>query len=288
MRLADKVALITGGGSGLGRESAVLFAEEGARVAVVDIDGQRAKDAAALIEERGAKALALTADVGVESQIADAVRATVDHFGKLDIMFANAGVTVPGRGAVAFEDLTAEAWAETFHTNIDGVFFSCKHAVRPMKEAGAGTIICTSSAASFVAYPGMAAYSATKGAVNSLVKTLSMELGPYGIRINAICPTHGMSPNFFLGKGFPVIGKSYEEVAGPWDPSVSPIPLKLKRPPTLRDNANVALFLASDESAYLSGVLLPATDGGTLSRVAMFFPDDWLEQALGAYTPKDV
>ena len=157
-----------------------------------------------------------------------------------------------------------------------------------MKEAGGGTIIATSSAASFVAYPGMAAYSATKGAVNSLVKSLSMELGPHGIRINAICPTHGMSPNFFLGEGFPVIGKSYEEVAGPWDPSVSPIPLKLKRPPTLRDNANVVLFLASDESAYLSGVLLPATDGGTLSRVAMFFPDDWLEQALGAYTPKDM
>jgi NAD(P)-dependent dehydrogenase (short-subunit alcohol dehydrogenase family) len=133
----------------------------------------------------------------------------------------------------------------------------------------------------------MHAYSATKGGVNSLVKTLSVELGAYGIRINALAPTHGMSPNFFLGKGYPVIGKSYEEVGGPWDPSLSPIPLKLNRPPTLRDNVKVALFLASDESAYMSGVVLPATDGGTLSRVAMFFPDDWLEQALGAYTPKD-
>jgi len=287
MRLADKVALITGGGSGFGRESSLLFAEEGARIVVVDIDGQRAKDAAALVEDRGGKALAVTADVGVESEIAAAVDAAVEHFGQLDIMFANAGVTVPGRGAVAFEDLTEEAWRETLHTNIDGVFFSIKHAVRVMKPNRRGTIIATSSAASFVAYPGMHAYAATKGAVNALVKTLSMELGAFGIRINAVAPTHGMSPNFFLGQGYPVIGKSYEEVAGPWDPSVSPIPLKLDRPPNLRDNANVALFLASDESAYVSGVVLPSTDGGTLARVAMVFPDNWLELALGAYTPKD-
>jgi NAD(P)-dependent dehydrogenase (short-subunit alcohol dehydrogenase family) len=287
MRLADKVALITGAGSGLGRESSLLFSEEGARVAVVDIDSARAKETVALIERAGGKAIAITADVSVEAEIAGAVDATVEQFGRLDIMWANAGVTVRGRGAILIEDLTEDAWDEVLGINLKGVFFSCKHAVRVMKPNGSGTILATSSAASLAAYPGMAAYMASKGGVNSFVKGLSMELGPYGIRINAIAPTHGMSPNFFLGKGYPVIGKSYEEIAGEWDPSVSPIPLKLPRPPTLRDNASVALFLVSDESAYMSGVVLPATDGGTLSRVAMFFPDNWLELALAAYAPRE-
>jgi NAD(P)-dependent dehydrogenase (short-subunit alcohol dehydrogenase family) len=285
MRLADKVVLITGAGSGLGRESSVLFAAEGARVAVVDIDADRAKETATFVEQAGGTAIPLVADVSAESEIAAAVDATIGQFGRLDVMWANAGITVPGRGAVLIEDLTEEAWDEVLGTNLKGVFFSCKHAVRVMKPNGGGTILATSSAASLVAYPGMAAYMASKGGVNALVKGLSMELGQFGIRINAVCPTHGMSPNFFLGKGFPVVGRSYEEIAGPWDPSVSPIPLKLNRPPTLRDNANVALFLASDDSAYMSGVCLPATDGGTLSRVAMFFPDNWLEQSLAAYAP---
>lgn len=286
MRLQDKVALITGAGSGLGRESSLLFAREGASIAVVDIDEQRAKETVALIHENGGSALAVRGDVSVENDVEAAVAATVEQFGQLDIMFANAGVTVPGRGAIGIDELTEEAWRETIDINLMGVFFSCKHAVRVMKPQGRGTILATSSAASFVAYPGMHAYMASKGGVNSLVKALSMELGPSGIRINAICPTHGMSPNFFLGKGYPVVGKSYEEMH-PWDPSASPIPLKLDRPPGLGDNAKVALFLVSDDSAYMSGVCLPATDGGTLSRVAMFFPDDWLEQALSAFVPTE-
>jgi NAD(P)-dependent dehydrogenase (short-subunit alcohol dehydrogenase family) len=287
MRLAEKTVLITGAGSGLGRESSVLFASEGARVAVVDVDPDRAKETVSLVEQAGGSAIHISADVSVESEIADAVDATVELFGRLDVMWANAGITVPGRGAVLLEHLTEQAWDEVIDTNLKGVFFACKHAVRVMKPNHGGTILCTSSAASFVAYPGMAAYMASKGGVNALVKGLSMELGAFGIRINAICPTHGMSPNFFLGKGFPVVGQSYEEIAGPWDPSASPIPLKLNRPPGLRDNANVALFLASDDSAYMSGVCLPATDGGTLSRVAMFFPENWLELSLASYAPNE-
>lgn len=287
MRLADKVVLITGAGSGLGRESSVLFASEGASVAVVDVDEARAKESVALVEQNGGTATPLVADVSVESEISAAVDAAVSRFGRLDVMWANAGITVPGRGAILIEDLTEAQWDEVVDTNLKGAFFSCKHAVRVMKPRGTGTILCTSSAASLAAYPGMAAYSASKGGINSLVKNLSMELGPFGIRVNAICPTHGMSPNFFLGKGYPVVGRSYEEIAGPWDPSISPIPLKLKRPPTLRDNANVALFLASDDSAYMSGLCLPSTDGGTLSKVAMEFPENWLELALAAYAPQE-
>jgi NAD(P)-dependent dehydrogenase (short-subunit alcohol dehydrogenase family) len=135
-------------------------------------------------------------------------------------------------------------------------------------------ILVTSSAAAFVAYHSIAPYSATKAGVNGLVRGLSLDLGRYGIRVNAIAPTHGMSPNFLLPEGAPVVGQSYEETAGPWDPGISPIPLKLDRPPSLRDNANAALFLVCDESAYISGLTLPATDGGTLARVAMRFPED--------------
>jgi NAD(P)-dependent dehydrogenase (short-subunit alcohol dehydrogenase family) len=125
-----------------------------------------------------------------------------------------------------------------------------------------------------VAYHSIAPYSATKAGVNGMVRALSLDLGKYGIRVNAVAPTHGMSPNFLMEPGAPVVGQSYEQVQGPWDPAVSPIPLKLNRPPNLLDNANAALFLVSDESAYISGVTLPATDGGTLARVAMQFPED--------------
>src|SRR5215471_15334905 len=106
MRLADKVALVTGAGSGLGRESSLLFSQEGARLAVVDIDPERAKETVALVERAGGTATAIPADVSVEAEIAAAVDATVEQFGRLDIMWANAGVTVPGRGSILIEDLT--------------------------------------------------------------------------------------------------------------------------------------------------------------------------------------
>src|SRR5437588_1491803 len=138
-----------------------------------------------------------------------------------------------------------------------------------MRANGGGSIICTSSAGGLVAYPGFSPYHASKGGVNMLVKGLSLDLGKYNIRVNAICPTHGMSANFMMPPGSEVLGRSYEEVMGPWDPAQSQIPLKVDRPPSLLDNAYGALFFASDESAYMSGVILPTCDGGTLSRVAL-------------------
>jgi NAD(P)-dependent dehydrogenase (short-subunit alcohol dehydrogenase family) len=284
MRLLDKVIVITGGGSGLGRECALLFAEHGARVVVTDLLADRAEAVAALVTERGGQAVARKMDVRIEDEVAATVDETIARFGRLDVMFANAGVRVPrpeGGPHVAFENLTVEDWDEVNSTNLFGAFLSCKHAVRVMKPRGQGNILLTSSAAGLVGYPEMGIYSASKGGVNGLVKSLSFEVGAYGIRVNSICPTHGMSPNFLLPKGAPVVGRSYEEVAGPWDPQRSPIPLKLNRPPTLLDNANAALFLVSDESAYISGVCLPTTDGGTLSRVAMFFESNWVEELVG-------
>jgi len=158
-----------------------------------------------------------------------------------------------------------------------------------MKKQRRGTILAVSSMAGFVAYPGFPGYAAAKHGVNGLVKGMSLSLGGYGIRANALCPAHGMSINFAMPPDADVLGKSYEQMQ-PWDPASTSIPLKLDRPPSLRDNANAALFLASDESAYMSGVCLPATDGGNLARTSIIFPGDLggaagvLPDALTHYT----
>ncbi|BBY79767.1 SDR family NAD(P)-dependent oxidoreductase [Mycolicibacterium pulveris] len=281
MRLQGKVALITGAGSGLGRESAVLFSGEGARIAVVDIDAERAEQTRKLVEQSGGDAVSITADVADKRQITDAVNAAVEHYGRLDIAWANAGIVSRGGGAalgledpVQFEDLTEADWQHVLGVNLSGVVFTAQAAVPHLKANGGGVILATSSAASLVAYPKIALYCATKAGVNGLVRALSLDLGRYGIRVNAIAPTHGMSPNFLMPPGAPVVGQSYEETAGPWNPTASPIPLKVPRPPSLRDNAKVALFLASDDSGYISGATIGATDGGTLARVGMWFPED--------------
>jgi NAD(P)-dependent dehydrogenase (short-subunit alcohol dehydrogenase family) len=182
--------------------------------------------------------------------------------------------SVAGGEFVAFEDLTESDWQHVLGVNLSGVVYTAQAAVPYLKANGGGTILATSSAASMVAYHNIALYSATKGGVNALVRGLALDLGRWGIRVNALAPTHGMSPNFLMPPGTPVVGHSYEEVAGPWNPTVSPIPLKLQRPPSLDDNAKVALFLVSDDSAYISGATLGATDGGTLTRVGMWFDED--------------
>jgi NAD(P)-dependent dehydrogenase (short-subunit alcohol dehydrogenase family) len=287
MKLEGKVVLITGAGSGLGRQASQLFASEGAKIAVVDIDPERAKGTVELVEQQGGTAIAVTADVRSEQQVNDAVAVTVDAFGKLDIAWANAGIvsrggvpSVAGGEQVDFQDLTDADWQDVVGVNLSGVFYTAKAAVPHLRANGGGVILATSSAASFAAYHSIAMYSATKAGVNGMVRGLSLDLGKYGIRVNAIAPTHGMSPNFLAPAGTPVVGQSYEEVAGPWDPGISPIPLKLNRPPSLLDNARAALFLVSDDAAYITGLTLPATDGGTLSRVAMMFPEDELEPTL--------
>jgi NAD(P)-dependent dehydrogenase (short-subunit alcohol dehydrogenase family) len=264
MRLQGKVVLITGAGAGLGRACAQLFADEGAAVAVSDIDGARADDVVRLIEDKGGQALALQTDVADEGSVAAAVAATVERFGRLDVMFANAGIGDEGGGTVPFEERSLAHWQQLVGVNLTGVFLSCKHAVPALRDAGGGTIIVTSSVAAFSVYSGWSLYAATKGGVNALVRGLAVELGQYGIRVNALCPMFGMSPNFRQPAGAPVVDGSYESHR-PWNPAEFPGPLKLSRPPQLSDNANVALFLASDDSAYLSGVCIPTTDGGALS-----------------------
>lgn len=280
-RIDDKVAIITGAGSGLGRTAAQLFAGEGAKVVVMDIIGDRAEGTVKLITEEGGDAVAVEADTGNEADVARTVQTALDAFGKLDIMWANAGIvsrggvpSVAGGEELLFEDFPLEDWNEVVNVNLTGPFLCAKHSVRPLRDNGGGAILITSSAASIAAYHSIAPYAATKAGVNGFVRSLSLDLGKWGIRVNAIAPTHGMSPNFLMERGAPVVGQSYEESAGPWDKGVTPIPLKLDRPPSLLDNARTALFLVSDDAAYTSGQVLASADGGTLARVAIPFAED--------------
>lgn len=276
MRLQDKIVLITGAGSGLGRESALLFAREGATVVVTDVRSERAERVASEIGAAGGKAIGLQTDVRSEQAVAEAVDTAVDQFGRLDVMYANAGVGPVGFGSVRFEDLTEEDWDAVDAVNNKGVFFSVKQAARVMIPRRRGAVVVTVSAAAIATYPQFSSYAVSKAAAGQIVRSAAIDLGKYGIRVNGTCPCHGMSANFPLPLDAPVSGLSYEETRaakkpGGWNSAESPIPLKLDRPPRLLDTAYQALYLASDESAYLSGALLPSADGGTLAKVAMNF-----------------
>ncbi len=272
-RLAGQSVLITGAGSGLGRESALLFAAEGANVVVTDLVPARVDRVVGEVRAAGGQAVGAMADVRVAQDMVDTVDLAVRAYGQLDVLMCSAGVPEEGFGTLAFEDISVEGFTSMLATNLTGVFLAARAAVPVMKKQRRGTILAVSSMAGFVAYPGFPGYAAAKHGVNGLVKGMSLSLGGYGIRANALCPAHGMSINFAMPPDADVLGRSYEEMQ-PWDPASTSIPLKLARPPSLRDNAYAALFLVCDESAYMSGVCLPATDGGNLARTSIIFPGD--------------
>jgi NAD(P)-dependent dehydrogenase (short-subunit alcohol dehydrogenase family) len=281
-RFEGKVIVITGGGAGLGRECALWWAEEGGKIVVTDVIEQRAKDVAQEITDKGGQALGRKADVAVEADIEAAVAATVEQYGRLDIMFANAGKPPAGFGATPLEDVTEAEWDDVNDVVYKGVFYSGKHACRQMKkQGGGGNIVVTVSAGALNAYPGFGTYGAGKAGVVGLIKHMAYDWGRYGIRVNGLAPTHGMSVNFALPPETPALGLSYEEAqlgesGGVWDAATMfPGPLKVNRPPRLRDNANVATFLASDDSEYISGLTIPSCDGGSFARTSIPIPESW-------------
>jgi len=270
MRLKDKVVVITGAGHGLGRDASRLFASEGAKIVATDIVDTHVKTVADEIQAAGGEATYLKADVTSEADMEAAVQKAVDTFGRLDVMYCNAGIPEESFGQVAFVDTTLESFNKVVAVNLTGVFLGAKAAAKQfIAQGGGGNIVVTTSAAALVAYPGFRSYVAAKAGANGLVRGLSSELGEFGIRINALCPFHGMSAIFAGAVDDDPLEKSYEEMEGSWDKSAAPMPLKIDRAPNMRDSANLALFLASDESAYMSGVCIPATDGGTFARVAL-------------------
>jgi hypothetical protein len=218
MRLQDKVVVITGSGSGLGREGALLFAGEGATIVTSDLVPGRAQKVAKEVEAAGGTATALDADVRSEGDMRRLVEEAVAAHGRVDVMWANAGIPEPGFGVQQFVDSQLDDWNNIFATNATGIYLAWREAAKHMVERGqGGTLLATTSASAFVAYPGFPMYAASKAAANGLVRAAALELGKYGIRANALCPTHGMSINFALPPEADVLGKSYEEMQ-PWDP----------------------------------------------------------------------
>jgi 3-oxoacyl-[acyl-carrier protein] reductase len=250
MKLKDKVALVTGAGSGIGRATALLFAQEGARVAVVDVREDAAKATAQEIERGGGQALALRADVSRAADNQAAVEQTVARWGRLDIFFANAGV--PER-PTPVEELDEATFDRIIAVNVKGPFLGAKYAAPVMKKQKTGVILITGSTSAVRPRPGVQAYSASKGAAHVLAKSLALELAPFGVRVIAIAPVATETPMLptFMGKD-----KVDEEGMTRYRATV---PLgRLNQP---EDLARAALFLASDDAAMITGSTVEV-DGG--------------------------
>ena len=257
-KLQDKSVIITGAGSGVGRASALRFAEEGARVLVADVVDDWAAETVRLVNEAGGTAIAQHCDVTVEDDVAAAVAAAVAHYGRLDVMFNNAGVTGMKLGA-SFEDSTEDDFHRLTNINFMGVFLGCKHAIIHFKAQGGGAIVNTGSVAGMVGF-GSVVYGATKGAVNQITKGLAIECAPFDIRVNAICPGAMPLTNFTLfnpDDAFAERDAGYLESVASIQPNGRYI--------TAEDCAAAALFLASDEARNITGVLLPV-DGGYVAK----------------------
>jgi len=249
MRLLNKVVLITGSGSGMGRASAILFSQEGAKISVVDMDNKSGQQTVELIKKKGGEAIFIQADVSKASDVERMIKTTVDTYVRLDILFNNAGFPM---SFTPVEEVKEELWDRMMDINVKGIFLGCKYAVPIMKKQGGGVIINTASIIGVRPRPNMSAYSASKGAAITLTKELAIELAPYKIRVNCINPVATDTPMLskFIGN------RDLEEGKKAY---ISTIPLgRLAQP---EDIAYAALYLASDDSLMVTGACLDV-DGG--------------------------
>jgi len=251
-RLDGKVAFITGAGSGMGRAAVVRFAREGARIVACDVDLESVRQSVAMAESAGGKALAVRADVSKETDVREAIQAGLKAYGKIDTLYNNAGIFPAADHSVI--DTDESVWDKVLAVNVKGVYLVCKHGIPELLAAGGGSVI---NVASFVALVGCSvpqdAYTASKGAVIALTKSLAVQFGPKGVRSNAICPGPIETPLLSAW-----LFKEPAEKAK-----------RLNRIPMNRfgksdDIVNTALFLASDESSWTNGAAL-VVDGGITS-----------------------
>ena len=235
-RVEGKVCIITGAASGIGREDALLLAREGAKVVLTDLNEEAGRQAAA---EIGANALFIRHDIASESDWQHVVKTTIEHFGRLDVLFNNAAILALG----SIEDTTLELWQKVQKINGDGYFLGCKYAIQAMKESGGGSIINMSSVAALGAMPMFCAYSASKGAVAAMTRSIALHCKQQGYRIrcNSVHPDGVNTPmTQALAGGQPIPQEALDQ-----DP--------MNRMAAPRDIANVVLFLATDESRFVNG-----------------------------------
>jgi NAD(P)-dependent dehydrogenase (short-subunit alcohol dehydrogenase family) len=249
MRLADKVAIITGAGSGMGRTAALMFAAEGAKVVAADFDAGHGAETVEAVQAAGGEATFVQADVSQETDAAAMVAATMDTYGRIDVLYNNAGIMPEADHSVIDTDVAV--WDQVMAVNVRGVFLGCKYAIPRMVDQGSGSVINISS---FVALLGCSvpqdAYTASKGAVLSLTRSLAVQFGPRGVRSNAICPGPIETPMLM---DWLVKDEAAKQT-------------RLARNPTGRfgkpeEIVNVAIYLASDESRWTNGAHF-VIDGG--------------------------
>jgi NAD(P)-dependent dehydrogenase (short-subunit alcohol dehydrogenase family) len=246
-RLDDKVCVITGAGGGMGREGAVVFTGEGARVCVADVDGAAAEETVGLCPD--GSAFAVTVDVADEAQVEAMMAATAERFGGIDVLYNNAGISPIDDASVL--DTSVEAWQRVQDVNTKGVFLCCKHGIPHLLERGGGSVINVSSLVALVgAATSQISYTASKGAVLSMSRELATQFARQGVRVNALCPGPVETPLLLNLYGKDQAALDRRRVHWPQG--------RLAQP---REIVNAALFLASDESSHVNGATF-TVDGG--------------------------
>ncbi|WP_435920887.1 SDR family NAD(P)-dependent oxidoreductase [Paenibacillus sp. DYY-L-2] len=249
MRLANKVAIITGAAGGMGKADALLFAKEGAKVAVTDMQEEKVKEVASEIVAAGGEAISFKHNVASEEDWIRVVNETVAKYGKIDILVNNAGVS----NATPFLELTVADWEKTMSINVTSIFLGQKYVIPHMIEAGGGSIVNISSIAGLTGGSGTGPYTASKGAVRMLTKATAVDYAKHNIRANSVHPGFIETPM--------TVDMFKDENMRQWFQSQTPLPRLGKA----EDIANGVLFLASDESSYITGVELPI-DGGYFAK----------------------
>lgn len=248
-RLHGKRAIVTGGGSGIGRGVAIKLAQEGARVAVLDINLEAARRVAEGIGAAGGEALALCSNVADETAVADAVSAAEERFGGIDTVIANAGIMLFGQDTIA-TDLDLETWRLCIDVNLTGMFLTCKHGLRALQRNGGGSVVVTASpTGTHACAPTFTAYSTSKAGTLGLMRILAIDYVKKNIRVNAVLPGTTNSP---------LVTKLMEDPATRAE-FLSKIPMG--RAADAQEIASVIAFLASDEASYVTGAAWYA-DGG--------------------------
>jgi len=255
--LSDKIAIVTGSAQGLGRAIALRLAQEGAHVVVADLNEEQAQITADEIAElTGRRTLAVPVDVSDEPQVAAMVQRTVDEFGRLDILVANAGIVLAG----SVEDFPVERWRKVMEVNLIGYFLCAKHAAAVMKRQGSGAIVQINSKSGKKGSYKNSAYAASKFGGIGLTQSIALELAEFGVRVNAICPGNLLDSPLWVNSLYKQyaekLGVSEEEVRQSY---IDKVPMK--RGCTYDDVSNMVVFLSSDQSSYMTGQALNVTGG---------------------------